>query len=70
MVLPVVVLPQPDSPTRPKVSPALISKLMPSTARTNPDCRRTMKPRITGKYFVSPFTVSSVSPLAGAPLPL
>ena len=29
---PVVVLPQPDSPTRPKVSPASIAKLTPSTA--------------------------------------
>ena len=64
MVLPVVVLPQPDSPTRPRVSPAFSSKLMPSTARTSPDWRRMMKPRMTGKYFVSPLTVSSVSPLA------
>ena len=29
---PVVDLPQPDSPTRPKVSPGAISKLTPSTA--------------------------------------
>ena len=32
----VVVLPQPDSPTRPTASPASTSKLMPSTARTVP----------------------------------
>ena len=30
----VVVFPQPDSPTRPKVSPASSEKLTPSTART------------------------------------
>ena len=29
-------LPQPDSPTRPSVSPALMVKLMPSTAFTQP----------------------------------
>src|SRR6266852_3386667 len=32
----VVVLPQPDSPTRPRVSPRLTVKLMPSTALTQP----------------------------------
>ena len=31
---PVVDLPQPDSPTRPRVSPAAMLKLTPSTART------------------------------------
>ena len=33
---PVVLLPQPDSPTRPSVSPLRISKLTSSTARTSP----------------------------------
>ena len=33
----VVVLPQPDSPTRPSVSPSRMSKLMPSTARDRAD---------------------------------
>ena len=32
--LPVVLLPQPDSPTRPRVSPGAMSKLIPSTAWT------------------------------------
>ena len=36
----VVVLPQPDSPTRPSVSPSRMSKLMPSTACTVPTRRR------------------------------
>ena len=34
MQRPVVDLPQPDSPTRPKVSPGKMSKLMSSTALT------------------------------------
>ena len=34
MQRPVVVLPQPDSPTRPSVSPRRIEKLTPSTACT------------------------------------
>jgi len=34
MALPVVVFPQPDSPTKPKVSPLYISKEIPSTAFT------------------------------------
>ena len=37
MQRPVVVLPQPDSPTRPSVSPRRIVKLTPSTARTSAD---------------------------------
>ena len=36
MQRPVVVLPQPDSPTSPSVSPRRIVKLTPSTARTTP----------------------------------
>ena len=35
---PVVLLPQPDSPTRPSVSPLRTSKLIPSTALTVPTC--------------------------------
>ncbi len=34
---PVIVLPQPDSPTRPTVSPGSTAKLTPSTARTTPE---------------------------------
>ena len=40
---PVVVLPEPDSPTRPSVSPRPISKLTPSTARTGGPVRRAGK---------------------------
>src|SRR3712207_7365833 len=45
-VRPVVVLPQPDSPTRPRVSPAESVKLTPSTAYTVPTCLRVTPPRI------------------------
>jgi hypothetical protein len=34
MQYPVVDLPEPDSPTRPRVSPSAMSKLTPSTALT------------------------------------
>src|ERR1700674_2466158 len=37
---PTVDLPQPDSPTRPSVSPSAIEKLTPSTANTWPPARR------------------------------
>src|SRR5215216_6044177 len=51
MVLPVVDFPQPDSPTRPSVSPRSTSKLTPSTARTAPTWRwRT--PRRIGKCII------------------
>ena len=36
MLMAVMDLPEPDSPTMPSTSPALISKLTPSTARTTP----------------------------------
>ena len=36
MDMAVTVLPQPDSPTRPRVSPGARSKLTPATARTRP----------------------------------
>src|SRR6267142_1530540 len=48
---PAVVLPQPDSPTRPNVSPLLISKLMSSTAFTWA-ATRARTPRRIGKYFL------------------
>jgi hypothetical protein len=38
-------LPQPDSPTRPSVSPGATEKLTPSTACTVPTRRRKMPPR-------------------------
>src|SRR5262245_23579805 len=60
MSLEVVVLPQPDSPTRPSVSPALMVKLMPSTAFTQP---RTLPSRglPAGKYFLRSRTSSNDS---------
>ena len=45
---PVVVLPQPLSPTSPKVSPAAMSKSTPSTARTAPTTRGSNAPRGSG----------------------
>src|SRR5215204_2731653 len=51
---PTVDLPQPDSPTRPKVSPAKISNETPSTART------TSSEPSTGKCFTRPRTLTSV----------
>src|SRR6266700_468372 len=56
---PVVVLPQPDSPTRPSVSPGATVKSTPSTARTTPPERNSL-PR-TGKCLASPSTRSSGS---------
>src|SRR5215813_7532175 len=60
MSLEVVVLPQPDSPTKPSVSPALMVKLMPSTAFTQP---RTLPNRrlATGKCFLRSRTSSNSS---------
>src|SRR5215470_14195808 len=62
---PTVDLPQPDSPTRPSVSPRAISKLTPSTAKTRPVIRR-HSPLLSTKYFLRSRISSSVS----APLPL
>jgi hypothetical protein len=45
-VLPRVDLPQPDSPTSPKTSPAYASNETSSTAFTSPILRRRMPPRI------------------------
>src|SRR4051794_11436223 len=52
MARPTVVLPQPDSPTRPSVSPRPITNDTPSTARTSPT-RRSSTPPVTGKRTVS-----------------
>ena len=48
IVRPSVVLPQPDSPTTPSVSPARMPSVTPSTARTCPMVRR-KKPALIGK---------------------
>ena len=55
---PTVVLPQPDSPTRPSVSPRRISKLTPSTAWTDPTVRCRMPP-LTGKCLTRSRTSTS-----------
>ncbi len=51
---PLVDLPQPDSPTSPRVSPDLMSKLMPLTAFT-------VRPRPTGNSTTRSSTVTSTS---------
>src|SRR5262245_50777177 len=56
IIRPVVVLPQPDSPTRPTVSPLLMSKVMPSTARTAPPAPPPKSPLRTGKCLTTFFT--------------
>ncbi len=50
----VVDLPQPDSPTRPTLSPSRTVRLTPFTARTP-----------SAEVFSSPSTVSSGAPIAG-----
>src|SRR5215510_16395087 len=60
-VRPTVDLPQPDSPTRPSVSPASMAKLTPSTAKTCPVVRRRM-PFWTAKCFLRFFTSSTGVP--------
>src|SRR5713101_3363917 len=50
----VVVLPQPDSPMTPRVSPAATAKSMPSTALTQPTRLRGKIAVVTGKCLVRP----------------
>ena len=50
IVRPVVVLPQPDSPTRPSVSPGATSNETSFTALTAPTCRANT-PFLIGKCF-------------------
>src|ERR1700757_5135257 len=56
---PVVVLPQPLSPTSPKVSPRPTVKSIPSTAFTSPTLRLMTIPSVTGKCIRSPLTSRS-----------
>src|ERR1043166_2771271 len=56
--LAVVVLPQPDSPMTPRVSPDSMVKSTPSTALTHAT-RRGNRPLTLGKYFASPSACSS-----------
>ncbi len=58
IIRPIVVLPQPDSPTRPKVSPARISMLTSVTALTEP-VRRCSTPAVTGNSLNTPASWSS-----------
>src|SRR3990172_6126448 len=51
MSRPVVVLPHPDSPTSPKVSPELMTKSIPSTAFTTATVLSKAKPLAMGKCF-------------------
>src|SRR5262245_42257521 len=60
----VVVLPQPDSPTSPSVSPDLIVKLIPSTALTTPRVRPKSAPPM-GKCFCRSRTSRSGLSTAG-----
>src|SRR5262245_60987895 len=53
MILANVVLPEPDSPTMPSVSPAPTFTLTPSSARTHP-LAPIAKPLLAGKYFFRP----------------
>src|SRR3954471_9604256 len=66
IVRPTVVLPQPDSPTRPSVSPRLIENVTSSTAFTQATVRCRRPPR-TGKYLTKRATSSIVACFLGAP---
>src|SRR6185312_11979817 len=57
--LAVVVLPQPDSPMSPSVSPGMMAKSSDSTAFTQPVRRCNRLPVETGKYFCRPCTSST-----------
>src|ERR687893_1901615 len=54
--------PQPDSPTRPSVSPRRRVRSTPSTARTWPTVRLKTIPWVSGKCFFRPRISSSASP--------
>src|SRR5690606_711836 len=53
-------LPEPDSPTRPSVSPFLMSRETSSMALTSPTCFLS-QPSWMGKYFLRPRTENSTS---------
>src|SRR4051812_8194112 len=67
MSRPVVVLPHPDSPTRPREPPLASANETPSTACTLATVRRITPPDFTGKYFVRLRTSRSVSLPTEAP---
>src|SRR6266540_2030351 len=64
IVRPAVVLPEPLSPTKPRVSPWRMCRLIPSTAFTVP-APRPRKPCWSGKYFLRFFTSSNVRRCSG-----
>ncbi len=61
MVRPTVVLPQPDSPTRPSVSPGAIANETSSTALTVAVFDESRPPALMEKYLCRPSTASSGS---------
>ena len=66
MQRPVVVLPQPDSPTNPSVSPRRTVKVTPSTALICATARWNKIPEVTGKCIFRSRTSSRTSSCAGA----
>src|SRR5688572_24300171 len=56
-----VVLPEPDSPTMPRVSPSATCTLTPSRALIHPCAQPTLKPLVAGKYLFRPIPCSSMS---------
>ena len=66
MARPVVLLPQPLSPTRPSVSPRLTSNVRPSTAYTAPTLRWKTTPLVMGKCTRRSSMRTRVSPPIGA----
>src|SRR6186997_1270061 len=67
---PVVLLPQPDSPTRPRVSPRSISNVTPSTAWTSPTWRWRMIPSRIGNQTFRPSSRRSGTLPAAAVAPV
>jgi len=65
----VVDLPEPDSPTRPSVSPSARSKEIRETACASPTVRLISPPPRIGKFFTRSRTSTSVPFAARAPLP-
>src|SRR3990172_9270458 len=69
MSLAVVLLPHPDSPTKPNLSSAPTERLTPSTALIQPLTLAKRNPCVTGKCFLRPSTCSSVVPTPSPHLP-
>ena len=65
---PVVDLPQPDSPTKPRVSPWNTSNETPSTAFTSPMCRLINVPPRIGNHFLRSRTCNTGSDIYYFPI--